>query len=92
MIAGIGSSMTVKNVADFDAQMRRMGTDAQLTAEQVSKLREKIREVSNESDIRIDPSALGQGASELLGLTGDEKFLDENMRNLGLTMQAFGVD
>ncbi|MDR8269117.1 phage tail protein, partial [Acinetobacter baumannii] len=73
-------------------QMRRMGTDAQLTAEQVSKLREKIREVSNESDIRIDPSALGQGASELLGLTGDEKFLDENMRNLGLTMQAFGVD
>ncbi|HDZ2580733.1 TPA: phage tail tape measure protein, partial [Klebsiella pneumoniae] len=84
--------MTVKNVADFDAQMRRMGTDAQLTAEQVSKLREKIREVSNESDIRIDPSALGQGASELLGLTGDEKFLDENMRNLGLTMQAFGVD
>ncbi|EQC1545565.1 phage tail protein [Klebsiella pneumoniae] len=92
MIAGIGSSMTVKNVADFDAQMRRMGTDAQLTAEQVSKLREKIREVSNESDIRIDPSALGQGASELLGLTGDEKFTKENMRNLGLAMQAFGVD
>ncbi|HIE1992245.1 TPA: phage tail tape measure protein [Klebsiella oxytoca] len=92
MIAGLGSSLTVKNVADFDAQMRRMGTDAQLTAEQVNKLREKIREVSNESDIRIEASALGQGVGELLGLTGDDKFVDENVRNLGLAMQAFGVD
>ncbi|WP_256661964.1 phage tail tape measure protein, partial [Klebsiella grimontii] len=92
MIAGLGSSLTVKNVADFDAQMRRMGTDAQLTAEQVNKLREKIREVSNESDIRIEASELGQGVGELLGLTGDDKFVDENVRNLGLAMQAFGVD
>ncbi|HDK6300107.1 TPA: phage tail protein [Klebsiella pneumoniae] len=92
MIAGLGSSLTVKNVADFDAQMRRMGTDAQLTAEQVNKLREKIREVSNESDIRIEASALGLGVGELLGLTGDDKFVDENVRNLGLAMQAFGVD
>ena len=92
MIAGLGSSLTIKNVADFDAQMRRMGTDAQLTAEQVNELREKIREVSNEGDIRVEASALGQGAGELLGLTGDEKFTKENMRNLGLAMQAFGVD
>ena len=92
MIAGLGSSLTIKNVADFDAQMRRMGTDAQLTAEQVNELRERIREVSNEGDIRVEASALGQGAGELLGLTGDEKFTKENMRNLGLAMQAFGVD
>lgn len=92
MIAGLGSSLTIKNVADFDAQMRRMGTDAQLTAEQVNELREKIREVSNESDIRIEASALGLGVGELLGLTGDDKFVDENVRNLGLAMQAFGVD
>jgi len=92
MIAGLGSSLTIKNVADFDAQMRRMGTDAQLTAEQVNELRERIREVTNEGDIRVEASALGQGAGELLGLTGDEKFTKENMRNLGLAMQAFGVD
>ena len=35
MIAGIGSSLTVKQVADFDAQMRRMGTDAQLSVKLV---------------------------------------------------------
>ncbi len=30
MIAGLGGSVTVKGVADFDAQMRRMGTNAQI--------------------------------------------------------------
>ncbi|EIJ0873631.1 TPA: phage tail protein [Escherichia coli] len=92
MIAGLGSSLTIKQVADFDAQMRRMGTDAQLTTEQVKTLHDKIRDVSNQKDIRIDASALGQGASELLGKTGDYQYVVDNLRNMGLMMQAFGVD
>lgn len=92
MIAGFGSSLTIKQVADFDAQMRRMGTDAQLTTEQVKTLHDKIRDVSNQKDIRIDASALGQGASELLGKTGDYQYVVDNLRNMGLMMQAFGVD
>ncbi|MBC6503375.1 phage tail protein [Citrobacter freundii] len=92
MIAGIGSSLTVKQVADFDAQMRRMGTDAQLTTEQVKTLHEGIRDVSNQKDIRIEASSLAQGASELLGKTGDYEYVQENLRNMGLLMQAFGVD
>ncbi|MGI1362328.1 phage tail protein [Escherichia coli] len=92
MIAGLGSSLTIKQVADFDAQMRRMGTDAQLTTEQVKTLHDKIRDVSNQKDIRIDASALGQGASELLGKTGDYQYVVDNLRNMGLVMQAFGVD
>ncbi|ECI2789242.1 phage tail protein [Salmonella enterica subsp. enterica serovar Give] len=92
MIAGLGTSLTVRQVADFDAQMRRMGTDAQLTTEQVKTLHDKIRDVSNQKDIRIDASALGQGASELLGKTGDYQYVVDNLRNMGLIMQAFGVD
>ena len=92
MIAGLGSSLTIKQVADFDAQMRRMGTDAQLTTEQVKTLHDKIRDVSNQKDIRIDASALGQGASELLGKTGDYQYVVDNLLNMGLMMQAFGVD
>ncbi|EIB9637801.1 phage tail protein, partial [Escherichia coli] len=84
MIAGLGSSLTIKQVADFDAQMRRMGTDAQLTTEQVKTLHDKIRDVSNQKDIRIDASALGQGASELLGKTGDYQYVVDNLRNMGL--------
>ena len=92
MIAGIGSSLTVKQVADFDAQMRRMGTDAQLTTQQVKTLHEGIRDVSNQKDIRIEAPSLAQGASELLGKTGDYEYVQSNLRNMGLLMQAFGVD
>ncbi|WP_078000347.1 phage tail tape measure protein [Edwardsiella tarda] len=92
LIAGFATGATVKGVADFDAQMRRMGTDAQLTQEQVSALHQQIRDVSNQSDIRIDASVLGQGASELLGKTGDYQYVQDNLRNMGVLMQAFGVD
>ncbi|EKS9219633.1 phage tail protein [Citrobacter freundii] len=92
MIAGIGSSLTVKQVADFDAQMRRMGTDAQLSVKEVDELRTQIRDVSNMADIRIESSVLGQGVGELLGKTGDYEFTKKNLRNMGLLMQAFGVD
>lgn len=91
MIAGLGSSLTIKQVADFDAQMRRMGTDAQLTTEQVKTLHDKIRDVSNQKDIRIDASALGQG-QRTSGKTGDYQYVVDNLRNMGLVMQAFGVD
>ncbi|EHU4456865.1 phage tail protein [Escherichia coli] len=92
MIAGLGGSVTVKGVADFDAQMRRMGTNAKLNAEQVNTLKNAIRDVSNQKDIRIDASALGEGADALLGKTGDYQYVVDNLRNMGLFMQAFGVD
>ncbi|EFF4920179.1 phage tail protein [Escherichia coli] len=92
MIAGLGGSVTVKGVADFDAQMRRMGTNAKLNAEQVNTLKNAIRDVSNQKDIRVDASALGEGADALLGKTGDYQYVVDNLRNMGLFMQAFGVD
>lgn len=92
MIAGFGGSMTVKGVADFDAQMRRMGTNAKLNAEQVNTLKNAIRDVSSQKDIRIDASALGEGVDALLGKTGDYQYVVDNLRNMGLFMQAFGVD
>ena len=92
MIAGFAGGATLKGVADFDAQMRRMATDAQLTGAQMGELHDKIREVSNQPDIRIDASALGEGISEVLGKTGDYQFAQDNLRNMGVLMQAFGVD
>ncbi|MGO3566707.1 MAG: phage tail protein [Serratia grimesii] len=91
-IAGLATGATVKNIADFDAQMRRMGTDAQLTKEQVAELHDSIRDVSNQNDIRIDAPELGAGVGELLGKTGDYEFVKNNLRNMGVMIQAFGVN
>ncbi len=67
MIAGLGSSLTIKQVADFDAQMRRMGTDAQLTTEQVKTLHDKIRDVSNQKIFVLMPLRLVRGPANFWG-------------------------
>ncbi|SHG64557.1 hypothetical protein SAMN05428958_102520 [Pantoea sesami] len=92
MVAGIGSSLAVKQVADFDAQMRRMSTDTKMSLDRMEVFRKKIRDISNQPDIRIGASLHLEGAWGIMGKTGDENYAEENLRNLGLLMQAFGTD
>ncbi|XDF79210.1 phage tail tape measure protein [Aliivibrio fischeri] len=82
----------VKNVAAFEAQITRMGTNAMLSAEQVDMLTASIQEISNQKDIRIATTDLTSGVNELLGKSGDLEFVNDNLENMGLLMQAFGVD
>ncbi|WNJ96536.1 phage tail tape measure protein [Vibrio ruber] len=82
----------VKGVADFDKIIRRMGTNAQMSDEQVASLRESIKAIADQDDIRIDMSLLAEGVDELQSLTGNAVFVKDNIRNIGLAMQGFGVD
>ncbi|SIO94787.1 hypothetical protein [Vibrio spartinae] len=82
----------VKGVADFDKIIRRMGTNAQMSDEQVASLRESIKAIADQDDIRIDMSLLAEGVDELQSLTGAAEFVQDNIRNLGIAMQGFGVD
>ncbi|XDF79272.1 phage tail tape measure protein [Aliivibrio fischeri] len=82
----------VKNVAAFDAQMTRIGTNAMLRAEQVDMLTASIQEMSNQKDIRVATTDLATGVDELLAKTGDLEFVNDNLENMGLFMQAFGAD
>ena len=91
MIAGFGGGMTLKGLTDFDAQIRRAGTNAKLTDEQVSRLRKNIRETARMSDIRLSAQVLLEGQDALYGLTGKPEFVEKNIRNQGLATQAFGT-
>lgn len=83
---------TIRNVANFEAQMTRIGTDAQLSSEQVDELTKAIETMANKSDIRIDTTNLASSVDVLLGKSGDLDFVMNNLENMGLFMQAFGVD
>ncbi len=48
--------------------------------------------MSVQKDIRIGTDQLAAGVDELLGKTGDFEFVQENLENMGLFMQAFGAD
>ncbi len=91
VIAGFGGGMTLKGLTDFDAQLRRAGTNAKLTDEQVSRLRKNIRETARMSDIRLSAQVLLEGQDALYGLTGKPEFVEKNIRNQGLATQAFGT-
>ncbi|EMF7446578.1 phage tail tape measure protein [Vibrio parahaemolyticus] len=88
----LATGATVRNVAAFDAQMTRIGTNAKLTIEQVEQLTNAVEDLSVKSDVRIDATQIAQGLDVLLGKTGDFEFVNENLENMGLFMQAFGAD
>ncbi|GLQ73255.1 phage tail tape measure protein [Vibrio penaeicida] len=83
---------TVRNVAAFDAQMVRIGTNAKLSSEQVAVLTKSVEDLSTQSDVRIDTTVLASGVDTLLGKTGDLEFVMDNLENMGVFMQAFGAD
>ena len=92
MATAFATGATVRNVAAFDSQMVRIGTDAKLSAEQVESLKASVQDIANNKDIRISAPDLASAVGGVLGKSGDLEFLNENLENMGLFMQAFGVD
>lgn len=92
MAATFATGATVRNVAAFDAQMVRIGTNAKLSNDQVDVLTQSIEDFSTQADIRIDTTTLATGVDTLLGKTGDLEFVMDNLENMGVFMQAFGAD
>lgn len=92
MAAGIVTGATLRSVANYEASLVRLGTNAQLTGDQVAGLDKRIKEVSNKKDIRVDTKEMLSAVDKLISLTGDVDFVNKNMENIGYTMQAFGTD
>lgn len=88
----LATGAAVRNVGNFQAQMTRIGTNAKLSDDQVASLTSTLEDLSTQSDIRIDTSQLATGVDALLGKTGDFQFVQDNLENMGLFMQAFGAD
>lgn len=90
--AAFATGATVRSIGNFSEQMTRLGTNAKLTDEQVATLKGNILELANQKDIRIDTTQFTAAVDELLGKTGDFEFVNNNIENMGLFMQAFGAD
>lgn len=92
LATAFATGATVRNIGNFEAQMTRIGTNAKLGSEQVDELSQSIQDLSVQKNIRIDASQIAQGVDALLGKTGDFEFVNDNLENMGLFMQAFGAD
>ncbi|SDH88547.1 phage tail tape measure protein, partial [Roseospirillum parvum] len=91
LAAGAAGAGTVTGVVRLDARLTRLGTQAQITGQQVDALRDQIFEVAQMSDVRVDPSQLLDAVEAIVEKTGDVSFATSNLRGLGLAIQASGA-
>lgn len=87
--AGIG---TAKMVMELETRLVRLGITANKSAEEIAALKKEIFAAATAADIRINPEGIISAIEEIAEKTGDLKFARENIRNIGLAIQATGAD
>lgn len=86
--AGLGAA---KMVVDLERRFTRLGITADIADGDVQNLKKSIYEMSQMSDIRVDPGEITSAIESIVEKTGDLKFAESNIRNIGLAIQATGA-
>lgn len=86
--AGLGAA---KMVMDLERRFTRLGITADIADGDVKNLKKSIYEMSQMSDIRVDPGEITSAIESIVEKTGDLKFAESNIRNIGLAIQATGA-
>ncbi|MDQ7010915.1 MAG: hypothetical protein Q9M29_03755, partial [Mariprofundaceae bacterium] len=92
--AGMAAGLAVagKQVMDMQRRFTRLGIQANQPIEKMDALKNRIWEVAQAPDIRIDPDQITSAITEIVEKTGDLDFAEQNIRNIGLALQATGAD
>jgi len=87
--AGVGAA---RQVANLENRFTRLGIQANRSTEDMDALKKKIFETAKAPEIRVDPGQITSAIEEIIEKTGDLKFAEANIRNIGLALQATGAD
>jgi len=87
--AGIGA---IRQVGNLEERLTRLGIQADVGEEKIDGLKNRIFEVAKAPDIRVDPGQILSAVEEIIEKTGDLKFAEENIRNIGLAISATGAE
>jgi hypothetical protein len=93
-LAALGLTLSVgaaaKGIIEMDHRMTRLGISANASAEQITKLKRAVFDVAQASDVKVDPAHILGGLEVIIGKTNDLKYAEDNIRNIGLAIQATG--
>lgn len=92
ILGGGAAALAVKSTMTLQERLTRLGITADASDEHIKALHERILDVANAPNIRVDPSQILAGVESVMEKTGDLKFVEENIRNIGLAIQAAGAD
>lgn len=86
--AGTGSAVAVMGLEE---RYERLGIQAGKTKEDMATLRAEMFATSQQADVRVDQSEMLTAVEKIVEKTGDLKFAQDNMANIGRVMQATGA-
>jgi len=92
LAAGAGMAAVVAQVGQLERRMTRLGITSNQTKETINGLKKEIWETATSPDIRVDPTEIITAIEGILEMTGDFEFAKQQIRNIGLTLQATGAD
>jgi hypothetical protein len=90
LATGAGAVGTLRFLIGLEQRFVRLGIQANISAEKVDKIKNKIFEVSQSRGIRIDPGELTSAIEVIVEKTGDLAFAMENAENIAQTIQGTG--
>lgn len=91
MLTGAAGLGAAKQVMDLEERFTRLGIVADADDAVMSRLKKRIYEIAQAPEIRVDPGQITGAIEEILEKTGDLKFAEANIRNIGLAIQATGA-
>lgn len=91
LLSGAAITASGKKVVEDQRRFTRLGISADITAAKVSELKNKILEVSQAPEIRVDPKEITSALESIIEKTGDLKFAEDNIHNIGAAIQATGA-
>lgn len=91
ILTGAGSAMAVKNAADLELRLTRLGIQAEISQKEVNNLNNEIYRISQMRDININPDQLLSGVEKIVSKTGNLEFAQENLKNLAYAISATGA-
>ncbi|GHV20793.1 hypothetical protein FACS189494_05240 [Spirochaetia bacterium] len=93
-LAAFGVTLSVgaatKTIIGFDHKMTRLGLTANASADDVMRVKQAIYDVAQSSDVKLDPANILAGLEVVMTKTGDLKYAEDNIRNIGIAIQASG--
>jgi hypothetical protein len=79
-----------KTIIELDHRMARLGLTANASAKQIASVKQAIYAAAQSPDIKVDPSNILSALEVVMTKTGKLKYAEENIRNIGIAIQASG--
>lgn len=91
LATGAGAVGAGRSVMSHQERLTMLGITAQASAEQIEKLNQAIYQVAQQPFIRVNPSEILSAVESILEKTGDLKFAQDNLQNIGMAIRGTGA-